>query len=128
MIRSCLKLIRIICISQCINSQRPIPCAVCSFRQCAAKRICQSKLYAHRLVHPVIGSKFGSKNCNWLTVGMIISIIGPFHRLHIGCQITIISIQVYAEKFTIRTIGRLHLRNNTSCRFQFRILKSGFTS
>ena len=108
----CFEGIRSIGIAKGMNRNLPVAGSIGSFRKLAAERIGKSKLDSHCFMHPVIGSKFRSVCCLCIGIGRIIVIVCPSYRLHIGCQVAIIPIQIYTEEFAIRTISFFYSKTN----------------
>ena len=79
----CLEFVCHVIVSKCCQCNGPVSCSICSFRKCATKRICQSKLDSHCFVHPVICCKFCSISSFCICICAVISIVSPCNSLEI---------------------------------------------
>ena len=84
-----------------MDGKLPVAGAVGVLGQLAALGFSEAQLNAHGLVHPVVGRELGAVGGKGVGVGRIVAVIGPGDALHIGAQVAIVAVEVYAQELAV---------------------------
>ena len=91
----------VIVVTQGVDGELPVAGAVGALGQLAALGFSEAQLNAHGLVHPVVGRELGAVGGKGVGVGRIVAVIGPGDALHIGAQVAIVAVEVYAQELAV---------------------------
>ena len=84
-----------------MDGELPVAGAVGALGQLAALGFSEAQLNAHGLVHPVVGRELGAVAGKGVGVGRVVAVIGPGDALHIGAQVAIVAVEVYAQELAV---------------------------
>ena len=91
----------VIVVTQSVDGKLPVAGAVGVLGQLAALGFSEAQLNAHGLVHPVVGRELGAVGGKGVGVGRIVAVIGPGDALHIGAQITVVTVKIDAQELAV---------------------------
>ena len=98
----------VIVVTQGVDGELPVAGAVGALGQLAALGFSEAQLNAHGLVHPVVGRELGAVGGKGVGVGRVVAVIGPGDALHIGAQVAIVAVEVYAQELAVGTARVLY--------------------
>ena len=91
----------VIVVAQGVDGKLPVAGTVGALGQLAALGFSEAQLNAHGLVHPVVGRELGAVGGKGVGVGRVVAVIGPGDALHIGAQVAIVAVEVYAQELAV---------------------------